>query len=232
MLRKNPNERWDAAQCLKHRWFKMLDDAEKNKNTQKNFKQIQLNAISHMAQFVNENRFKQAVLQFISTQFNIQKEEGELRELFKSIDISGTGQITKDEFCSKLMELYGENDGKIIASNIFNNLDLDGSGKISYDEFLSAMISSKKVVTEERLEKSFKMLDKDNSGKLSLKEIKAVFGGTEDQWKNVINEVDLNNDGEVDFAEFKMMMENMDKNNIIEKKKKTETVRSKEKSED
>ena len=111
-------------------------------------------------------------------------------------------------------------------------MDLDGSGKISYDEFLSAMISSKKVVTEERLEKSFKMLDKDNSGKLSLKEIKAVFGGTEDQWKNVINEVDLNNDGEVDFAEFKMMMENMDKNNIIEKKKKTETVRSKEKSED
>ena len=150
------------------------------------------------------------------------------------MDVSGTGQLTKDEFCNKLMELYGENDGKNIASNIFNNLDLDGSGKISYDEFLSAMISSKKVVTEERLEKAFKMFDKDSSGKLSVKEIKAVFGGTEEQWKNVINEVDLNNDGEVDFAEFKIMMDNMDKNNIIniEKKKKTETVRSKEKSED
>ena len=235
MLRKNPNERWNAEECLKHRWFKMLDDAEKNKNSQKNFKQIQINAISHMAQFVNENRFKQAVLQFISTQFNIQKEEGDLRELFKSMDISGTGQLTKDEFCNKLMELYGENDGKNIASNIFNNLDLDGSGKISYDEFLSAMISSKKVVTEERLEKAFKMFDKDNSGKLSVKEIKTVFGGTEEQWKNVINEVDLNNDGEVDFAEFKIMMENMENNKIIEKKKKTETVNtfiSKDKSDD
>ena len=133
------------------------------------------------------------------------------------------------------MELYGENDGKNIASNIFNNLDLDGSGKISYDEFLSAMISSKKVVTEERLEKAFKMFDKDNSGKLSVKEIKTVFGGTEEQWKNVINEVDLNNDGEVDFAEFKIMMENMENNKIIEKKKKTETVNtfiSKDKSDD
>jgi len=224
MLRKNPNERWNAEQCLKHKWFKILEDAEKNKNVHKNFKQIQMNAINHMAQFVNENRFKQAVLQFISTQFNIQKEEGDLRELFKSMDISGTGQLSKDEFCNKLMELYGENDGKNIASNIFNNLDLDGSGKISYDEFLSAMISSKKVVTEERLEKAFKMFDKDNSGKLSVNEIKAVFGGTEEQWKNVINEIDLNNDGEVDFAEFKIMMENMDKNKIIEKKKKTETV--------
>ena len=226
MLRKNPNERWSAEQCLKHKWFKILDENEKNKNSQKNFKQIQINAINHMAQFVNENRFKQAVLQFISTQFNIQKEEEDLRDLFKSIDISGTGQITKDEFCNKLMELYGENDGKNIASNIFNNLDLDGSGKISYDEFLSAMISSKKVVTEERLEKAFKMFDKDNSGKLSVNEIKAVFGGTEEQWKNVINEVDLNNDGEVDFAEFKIMMENMDKNQIIEKKKKPDRLLS------
>ena len=226
MLRKNPNERWNAYQCLKHKWFKILEESEKNKNASRNFKQIQMNAINHMAQFVNENRFKQAVLQFISTQFNLQKEEGDLRELFKSMDISGTGQLSKDAFCNKLIELYGENDGKNIASSIFNNLDLDGSGQISYDEFLSAMINSKKVVTEERLEKAFKMFDKDNSGKLSVKEIKAVFGGTEEQWKNVINEIDLNNDGEVDFAEFKIMMENMDKNKIIEKKKKTETFKT------
>ena len=226
MLRKNPNERWNSEQCLKHKWFRILEDTEKNKTIQRNFKQIQMNAINHMAQFVKENRFKQAVLQFISIQFNIQREEGDLRELFKSMDISGTGQITKDEFCNKLIELYGENDGKNIATNIFNNLDLDGSGKISYDEFLSAMISSKKFVTEERLEKAFKMFDKDNSGKLSVNEIKAVFGGTEEQWKNVINEIDLNNDGEVDFAEFKIMMENMDKNKIIEKKKKTDTFKT------
>ena len=230
MLKKNPNERLSAEMCLKHKWFKMLDDIEKNKHGNKNFKQIQLNAINHMSQFVNENRFKQAVLQFISTQFNIQREEGDLRELFKSMDVSGTGQLTKEEFSKKLVELYGENDGKEMASNIFNSLDLDGSGKISYDEFLSAMISSKKVVTEERLEKAFKMFDKDNSGKLSVKEIRNVFGGTEEQWKHVINEVDLNNDGEVDFGEFKIMMVNMNKNHIIQRKKTSE--KSKDVSED
>ena len=221
MLKKNPNERLTAEMCLRHKWFKMLDDFDRNKNSQK-FKQIQINAIQHMSQFVNENRFKQAVLQFIGTQFNIQKEEGDLRDLFKSMDVSGTGQLTKEEFSVKLVELYGENDGKEMANNIFNSLDLDGSGKISYDEFLSAMINSKKVVTEERLEKAFKMFDKDNSGKLSVKEIKNVFGGTEEQWKHVIDEVDLNNDGEVDFGEFKIMMINMDKNQIIERKKTTE----------
>ena len=45
---------------------------------------------------------------------------------------------------------------------------------------------------------------------------------TEAQWKQVIDEVDLNNDGEVDFEEFKTMMINMDKNQIIERKKDSE----------
>jgi len=198
MLKKNPNERLNAEQCLSHKWFRLMESSEKNKN-QKISKQIQINAIQHMAQFVHENRFKQAVLQFISTQFNIQKEENDLKELFKSMDVSGTGQLTKDEFRKKLVELYGENDGNEMSNSIFNSLDMDGSGQISYDEFLSAMINSQKVVTEERLKKAFRMFDKDNSGKLSVKEIKNVFGGTENQWKQVIDEIDLNNDGEVDF---------------------------------
>ncbi len=216
MLNRNPLKRWNCEMCLNHKWFKLLEEAEKSRN-EKNFKKIQINAISHMAKFVKENRFKQAVLQFISVQFDIQKEEGDLREIFKSMDTQGKGQLSKDAFCQKLCELYGENDGKNLTNEIFNNLDLDGSGKISYDEFLSAMISSKKVVTEDRLQKAFKMFDKDGSGKLSISEIRAVFGGDEDSWKKVISDIDLNKDGEVDYEEFKLMMLNMDKNVVFSK---------------
>ena len=58
----------------------------------------------------------------------------------------------------------------------------------------------------------FKMFDKDNSGKLSVHEIINIFGGEEESWKKVIQEIDLNKDGEVDFNEFKIMMTNIDKN--------------------
>ena len=34
-----------------------------------------MHAITHMAKFIEENRFKKAVLQFISSQFDIQKKE-------------------------------------------------------------------------------------------------------------------------------------------------------------
>ena len=210
MLNKNPNKRFSAEMCLNHKWFKLLEDSEKNKI--KNYKNIQKNAITHMAQFVQENRFKKAVMQFISSQFDIQKEETDLKEIFKSLDTSGKGQLSRGVFTDKLIELYGENDGKDLADKIFSNLDLDGSGQISYDEFLSAMISSKKILTDERLEKAFKMFDKDNSGKLSVHEIISIFGGDEESWKKVIEQIDLNQDGEVDFNEFKTMMVTVDKN--------------------
>ena len=70
----------------------MLEDLEK---TNKNFKKLQKNTINKMAQFVKENRLKKAVLQFISTQFNLKSDEDELRELFKELDKDNKGQITK-----------------------------------------------------------------------------------------------------------------------------------------
>ena len=202
MLNKNPSKRFSAEKCLNHQWFKLLE-----KKNEKNFgKKLQMKVINKMNDFVIENRLKQAVLQFISNQFNLKKEEEELQALFKEFDLKKTGQISKDIFYKKLIELYGENEGKEICDKIFQRLDLDGSGEISYDEFLSAMIDGKKVLTEDRLEKAFKMFDKDGNGLLSIQEIVEVFGGDDAYWRKIIEEVDHNNDGEVDFNEFKIIM--------------------------
>ena len=218
MLNKNPSKRLTAEQCLEHKWFKMSEDLDQDK-VDKNFKKIQKNTINKMARFVKENRFKKAVLQFISTQFNLKEDENELKDLFKELDLTKKGQISKDIFCEQLKTLYGEDDGKTICDKIFEHLDLDGSGQISYDEFLSAMIDSKKIITEERLEKAFKIFDKDGNGRLSVDEIIAVFGGNKQSWEKVIADIDLNKDGDVDFKEFKAMMINIDKvdNNKLSK---------------
>ena len=219
MLNKAPNKRFSAEQCLNHKWFKLLTSKDKNdeKSVEKLGKKLQLRVINKMADFVKENRLKQAVLQFISTQFNLKKEEDDLKALFSEFDIKQKGQISKEVFYEKLSQLYGENDGREICDKIFERLDLDGSGEISYDEFLSAMIDGKKVVTDDRLQKAFKMFDKDGNGKLSVDEIIEVFGGEESYWKKVIVDVDLNKDGEVDFNEFKLMMGNINGGDIAKK---------------
>jgi Ca2+-binding EF-hand superfamily protein len=57
------------------------------------------------------------------------------------------------------------------------------------------------------------MFDKDGSGQISRDEVKAVLGsggnkfGSDKVWDDIIREVDVDGNGEIDFSEFKIMMQ-------------------------
>ena len=204
LLNKDFKKRISAKDALKHPWFKMNTTQTVINN--KIFSQNNKNIINRMANFVKENRLKQAVLKFITTQFDLKKEEEQMAHLFKQFDKDQNGIITQNEFKTQLIHIYGENVAEELTKKIFHNIDVDGSGEISYNEFITAIINNEKVVTLDRLSKAFKLFDKDNSGKLSIEEIKNVFGGDEESWKKIFEEVDINKDGEVDFEEFKVLM--------------------------
>ena len=64
---------------------------------------------------------------------------------------------------------------------------------------------------EEKLRAAFKMFDKDNSGSINSQEVKQQLGvgkkfGDDQMWEDIIKEVDVNNDGEITYDEFKKMM--------------------------
>ena len=112
-----------------------------------------------------------------------------------------------------------------MTNKIFHTLDLDGNGDISYNEFLTSIIDSKKFITNDRLDKAFRLFDKDGNGKLSIDEIRLVFGGDEEKWKEIIEDIDLNADGEVDFEEFKQLRAGS--REIIEENRGTQTINKK-----
>ena len=205
-LIKDMNKRPSSKEILKNKWLQ-INGKTLNFNLSQSFaKSFNTSVVKKMAFFVKENKLKQAVMKFITTQFDLEKEEEELRRIFKQFDTNNDGIITKKEFRQQLIKIYGENNSEEITRKIFPKIDVDNSGEISYNEFLTCLIDNKKVLTVDKLDKAFKLFDKDNSGKLSIKEIKHVFGGTENQWKKIFSEVDKNNDGEVDFEEFKILM--------------------------
>ena len=210
MLDKNPKKRPSALECLNDFWFQKLSF---NKDVSVKFNKLEI--LERMAQFVQQNKFKQAVLQFISTQFNLKKEEENLREVFKSFDKENKGVISKKDFVEQIDNIYGGIISVEISNMVFNNLDLDNSGEISYNEFLTAVIDSQKILTEDRLKKAFDMFDKDGSGALDINEIKVYFGGNDETWKKVLKDIDLNGDGQVDFEEFKKMMIGMNPSEIV-----------------
>jgi calcium-dependent protein kinase len=217
MLNKNPLKRYSCEQTLNHKWFRnMEEEAQSMKNNKKNSSAIQtgMNAIHKMKDFVVQNKLKQAVLQYICTQFNLKEEEEHMRDLFSQFDTHKKGVINISDFTQILIRLFGENDGKANAEQIFNNIDLDGSGEISYNEFITALIEGKNLVTNDRLQKAFKMLDRDNSGSISIEEIRHVFGGEESKWRKIVSEVDINGNGEIDFTEFQKMMKGIEQNEV------------------
>jgi len=171
MLNKSPQKRFSAEHCMQHKWFSILnlaeDKSENKEQEEAKPKFNQLKALNKMSNFVMENRLKQSVLQFISTQFNLKEEERSLRQLFLQFDYEKKGYITYASFLQVLSKYFGENESKLICDQMFQNLDLDGSGEISYNEFITAIIDNKSMVTNERLENTFKMFDKVKINKIT-----------------------------------------------------------------
>ena len=90
------------------------------------------------------------------------------------------------------------------------SVDIDNNGVIDYNEFLTATMDRDKLTSKKNLEITFKNFDKDNSGKISLNEIKSIFNNPKIKDDNVFEslllEADDNNDGEISLEEFKTIM--------------------------
>eukprot|EP00794_Sanderia_malayensis_P015265 gene15265-16840_t len=131
-----------------------------------------------------------------------------LLALFGAINISGTGRIDKDEFADLFYYLDLEiSDDYLIK--LFNVADRDGSGAIEFDDFIQTFEENKKTTTiyEARLKETFEMMDKDGNGFLSPAEIKEcaaiICGDTpDDVIDDLIKDADVNDDGQVSYAEF------------------------------
>ena len=109
-------------------------------------------------------------------------------------------------------EPYGEAVGAEECDRIFKAVDADGSGEIGLQEFMQACANRESLLDVESLKVSFAFFDKDRSGSVTTEELKAALGVGDGKnieeavWRDVINEVDANGDGEIDFEEFKAMM--------------------------
>ncbi|ODV94649.1 hypothetical protein PACTADRAFT_50513 [Pachysolen tannophilus NRRL Y-2460] len=76
------------------------------------------------------------------------------------------------------------------------------------------MVKQSEKLSEEQItefKEAFSLFDKDNDGKITTKELGTVMRSlgqnpSESELNDMINEVDVNNDGSIDFPEFLTMM--------------------------
>ena len=82
--------------------------------------------------------------------------------------------------------------------------DKDRNKYVDYQEFISAASDKVKLLNLSNLQAAFKLLDRDNSGRISVDEIREVFDtmGTKKDvslWEDIMNEVDRDGDRMISF---------------------------------
>ena len=99
-------------------------------------------------------------------------------------------------------EHYDFSDAEL--ENLFHGIDLDGTGIVHYIEFLAATIESHGSIDEERLAEAFDRLDCDDSGWITVQNLRDFLGDDvpESYLDEVIDEADIVRDHRISYDEF------------------------------
>ena len=159
---------------------------------------------------------QETALAYLVHQFTRIKDVINACKLFNQIDKSGDGKISKEELYNGLVGRYKTETLEKDVDEIFKTLDMDNNGYIEYEEFVRAAVSKEYFLTENVLRFAFRYFDKDNSGEIEYNEIKALFSKSiedkhhvDEALRQIIKEVDINNDGKINFKEFCVVMKKM-----------------------
>ncbi|XP_038066088.1 calmodulin-like [Patiria miniata] len=134
------------------------------------------------------------------------------KDAFKQFDKNGDGKISTDEL-KAVGKVLNRDFSDADVKQMMEAVDTNKSGFVEYDEFEKLMIAQDKKMMEGVAE-SFKQIDKDGSGFITLDEMDALFKGlgvtlTQKELKQEMAKVDLNKDNKISLAEFKKMMEDL-----------------------
>merc|ERR1712216_835070 len=119
----------------------------------------------------------------------------EIREAFNLFDADNSGAIDVREL-KAAMRALGFEVMKEELKKMISDIDNDGNGSIEFDEFLEMMTGKMgEKDTREDIEKVFKLFDDDNTGKISLRNLRRVaqeLGENidEEELQDMINQAD------------------------------------------
>ena len=216
LLQVNPTKRISAKEALEDVWFQKNFNLNNTLISNQNINNYKI-FIKNITEFCAEQKLQQATLAFLVHNFAPKEELNELKKIFFAFDKNGDGKLSKEEFVkgltnnNKNLNSILKSDGSI--EGLLKNIDSDNNGYIGFEEFLMASINKEKILTETNLKLAFNVFDRDKSGGISQNELKYILGennvsAKENLWEKMIQQIDLNQDGQISYEEFyKMMMD-------------------------
>ncbi|GLT34395.1 hypothetical protein SLA2020_089130 [Shorea laevis] len=200
MLTMDPKKRITAAKALEHPWLKVDGEASD--------RPIDSAVQSRLKQFRAMNKLKKLALKVIAESLSAEEITG-LKEMFSNIDVDRSGTVTFEELKDGLSRL-GSKLPEAEIKELLDAADVDSSGVIDTTEFIAATMHRHRVETEENLSRAFQYFDKDGSGFITSDELRQAmtrYGmGDEATIDEILNDVDTDRDGRINYDEFVAMM--------------------------
>ena len=208
LLEKDKNKRLSAKEALSHDWFKKFNGRKLFGNFQE--KEIQP-FIDNLFKYTINSKIQQLVIAFLVHNLPQTESSHTILKLFRYFNKAGDCKLTKEELTEGLCKYRDKDEVEENVDKLIFLLDGDNNGYIEYEEFLRACIDKKEILNDEYLKYAFKFLDKENKNLLSAQQINSAFlvGNNklfEVAINKVINELDQNEDGMINFEEFKQLM--------------------------
>ncbi|CAA0319222.1 unnamed protein product [Arabidopsis thaliana] len=137
----------------------------------------------------------------------------DINKVFQRFDKNNDGKISIDEL-KDVIGALSPNASQEETKAMMKEFDLDGNGFIDLDEFvalfqISDQSSNNSAIRD--LKEAFDLYDLDRNGRISANELHSVMKNLGEKCsiqdcQRMINKVDSDGDGCVDFEEFKKMM--------------------------
>ena len=215
LLKSNPDERPSAADVLKNPWF--IKKSSKLLFTHISREKIIRKILNNIKTYKNVSIFQKYALNYLIHNFPQLNDVKNSAKLFCQIDTDSDGKIARDELFNGLNEQLENKITKEEFEEIYKNIDLNNSGFIDYEEFVVASVTKNIFMRDNILSTAFKFFDKDNSGEITFNEIEMMFkeavndGKTDvhQALKKILDEIDVNIDGKINFEEFANFMKQL-----------------------
>ncbi|KAH0475452.1 MAG: uncharacterized protein KVP18_001888, partial [Porospora cf. gigantea A] len=209
LLTYDPRRRPSAADSIQHPWIQYYAQSAAVQENPLNYR-LGVDLLEKFKAFRKCPTMKRLAITCVAYQMS-EKEIGSLHDIFLALDANHDGVLTVSEIKQAFQSLNVNYDGEVME--LLEELDTDGNGTIDYTEFIAASIDHKLYEQERVLRQAFRVFDLDNDGKITPTELQRVLEMNfldedfdQDMVQAIIREVDLNEDGVLDFTEFHRMM--------------------------
>ena len=204
LLEYDPDKRLSAEQALENQWLKTMSEKTDDEIV------LSCDIITNLNKFKSIVTLQKATLAFLANQISINQEIQKLKDEFDKIDENKDGEISKEELIKCLETIYPTPEAVKKTNEIFAEIDFNNDNSISFSEFLTVNMKKEKLLNEDMLIKAFKLFDLDGNGYITINELKETMPlqiTNNQQWIDLIEEVDKDGDCQISFDEFKDMME-------------------------